>query len=56
MSIVMSKPHQSSEMGRREAVKILAERHGITREDEVYEDGETMLSRAAGCVLRAGRM
>lgn len=49
MNIVMSKPHQSSEMGRREAVKILAEQHGITRVDEVYEDGETLLSRAAGC-------
>lgn len=36
---------------RQEAVKILAERHGITRVDEVYEDGETLLSRAAG---RAG--
>ena len=36
---------------RREAVKILAERHDITRVDEVYEDGETLLSRAAG---RAG--
>lgn len=35
---------------RREALKILAERHGITRVDEVYEDGETLLSRAAGCV------
>lgn len=34
---------------RREAVKILAESHGITRVDEVYEDGETLLSRAAGC-------
>ena len=34
---------------RREAVKILAERHGITKVDEVYEDGETLLSRAAGC-------
>ena len=34
---------------RREAVKTLAERHGITRVDEVYEDGETLLSRAAGC-------
>lgn len=56
MSIVMSKTHQSSEMGRLKAVKILAERHGITRVDDVYEDGETLLSRAAGCVLRAGRM
>ena len=37
---------------RREAVKILAESHGITRVDEVHEDGETLLSRAAG---RAGR-
>lgn len=27
-------------MERREAVKILAERHGITRVDEVYEDGD----------------
>lgn len=36
-------------MERREAVKILAERHGITGVDEVYEDGETLLSRAAGC-------
>ena len=34
---------------RQEAVKILAERHGITRVDEEYEDGETLLSRAAGC-------
>lgn len=34
---------------RREAVKILAERHGITNVDELYEDGETLLSRAAGC-------
>lgn len=48
-NIVMSKPHRSSERERHEAVKILAERHGITRVDEVYEDGETLLSRAAGC-------
>lgn len=50
---------------RREAVKILAERHGITRVDEVYEDGETLLSRAAGrescmdllrLLIAAGRM
>ena len=34
---------------RLKAVKTLAERHGITRVDEVYEDGETLLSRAAGC-------
>ena len=37
-----------TDQDRREAVKILAERHGITRVDEVYEDGETLLSRAAG--------
>ena len=37
---------------RHEAVEILAERHGITGVDEVYEDGEPLLSRAAG---RAGR-
>lgn len=38
-----------TDMERQEAVKILAERHGIARVDEVYEDGETLLSRAAGC-------
>lgn len=38
MCIVISliKPNEEK---RREAVKILAERHGITRVDEVYEDG-----------------
>lgn len=36
-------------MERREAVKILAERHGITNVDAVYEEGETLLSRAAEC-------
>lgn len=45
----MSKLFKPSEQDRQEAVKILAERHGITRVDEVYEDGETLLSRAAGC-------
>lgn len=45
----MSKLFKPSEQDRQEAVKILAERHGITRVDEVYEDGETVLSRAAGC-------
>ena len=43
----MSRP---TDRERREAVKILAERHGITKVDEAYEDGETLLSRAAGCV------
>ena len=33
---------------RHEAIKILAERHGITNVDAVYEDGETLLSRKAG--------
>ena len=51
-NIVMSKPHRSSERERHEAFKTLAEKYGITRVDEVYEDGETLLSRAAG---RAGR-
>ena len=37
-----------TDQDRREAVKILAEKHGITRVDEVYEDGETLLSRKAG--------
>lgn len=41
-------------MERREAVKILAERHGITRVDEVYEDGETLLSRTRGVRGRSG--
>ena len=45
----MSKLHKLSELERLEAAKILAERHGRTRMDEVYENGETLLSRAAGC-------
>ena len=45
----MSEPFKLSEQECREAVKILAERNGITRVDEVYEDGETLMSRAAGC-------
>ncbi len=49
MSLVMSKLHKSSEMERWEAVKTLAERHGISKVDEVHEDGETLLLRAAGC-------
>lgn len=48
-NIVMSKPHRSSERERHEAFKTLAEKYGITRVDEVYEDGETLLSHAAGC-------
>lgn len=48
MCIVIS-PFKPNEEERREAVKILAEGHGITRVDEVYEDGEALLSRAAGC-------
>lgn len=36
---------RSADTERREALKILAERHGITRVDEVYEDGETLLAR-----------
>ena len=47
MSIVIS-PFKPNEEKRREAVNILAERHGITKVDEVYEDGETLLSRKAG--------
>ena len=50
MGIVMSKPHESSEQERQEAIQNLAKMHGITKMDEVYEDGETLLSRAAGCV------
>lgn len=49
MDNVMGKYRKTCELQRQEAVKILAERHGITRVDEVYEDGETLLSRAAGC-------
>ena len=43
-------------MERREAVKILAERHGITRVDEGYEDGETLLSRKAGLCAETYRV
>lgn len=50
MDNVMGKYRKTCELQRQEAVKILAERHGITRVDEVYEDGETLLSRAAGYV------
>ena len=39
---------------RQEAVKILAERHGITNVDEVYEDGEILLSRKAGGIHAKG--
>lgn len=49
MGTVMSKPRKSSGQERPEAVKTLAERHGITKVDEEYEDGETLLSRAAAC-------
>ncbi len=43
----MSPPFKPSEQKRREPVKILAERHGITKVDEVYEDGEPPLMNAA---------
>lgn len=45
---VMGKYRKTCELQRQEAVKTLAERHGITKVDEEYEDGETLLSRAAG--------
>ena len=40
MCIVMSKPHKTSELERREAARTLVEKFGITRVDEVYEDGK----------------
>ena len=43
-----------TDMERREAVKILAERHGITNVDEAYEDGEILLSRTRGVRGRSG--
>lgn len=49
MDNVMGKYRKTCELQRQEAVKTLAERHGITKVDEEYEDGETLLSRAAAC-------
>lgn len=40
MDNVMGKYRKTCELQRQEAVKILAERHGITMVDEVYEDGK----------------
>lgn len=47
MDNVMGKYRKTCELQRQEAVKTLAERNGITRVDEVYEDGETLIPDVA---------